>query len=194
MKGKRSKWGFGVVGAVAALTLGVIGVAGAAGSTTATPTPGASAQAGQAHVPDGDGGGHRGPGHHGGFGGIGDIPEALATLTGSDAATIMQQRAAGTSFLEIAKAKGITEAQVIAAVTKLETAELDAAVKSGEITEAQRTQYLAALPASIKQALTDTSAMPAHGPGGRDGDGPTGSGTTAAPATGATTQTTYQTY
>ncbi len=101
----------------------------------------------------------------------------------------MQQRAAGTSFLEIAKAKGITEAQVIAEVTKIETAELDAAVKAGQITEAQRTQYLSALPASIKQALTDTQAMPAHGP---DGDGKSGSDTSASPSTSATT--TYQTY
>jgi hypothetical protein len=183
---RKSKWGFVIVGAVAVLTLGAIGVASAASTTsTASPSPAASAPAGTFH----------GDGHHGGFGGLGDIPEALATLTGIDEATIMQQRAAGTSFLEIAKSKGVTEAQVIAEVTKLETAELDAAVKSGQITEAQRTQYLSGLQASIKQALTDTQAMPAHGPGGHDGDGSTGSGTSTAPTTsGATTQTTYQTY
>jgi hypothetical protein len=190
MKSNRSKWGFVIVGAVAALTLGVIGVAGATSTTTATATPSASAQAGEAHVHGGDGdGGFRGDGHHGGFGGVGDIPEALATLTGTDEAAIMQQRAAGTSFLEIARAKGITEAQVIAEVTKIETAELDAAVKAGQITEAQRTQYLAALPASIKAELTSTQAMPVHGP---DGDGMSGSDTSASPSTSATT--TYQTY
>jgi hypothetical protein len=184
---RKSKWGFVIVGAVAVLTLGAIGVASAASTTsTASPSPAASAPAGTFH----------GDGHHGG---LGDIPEALASLTGLDEATIMQQRAAGTSFLEIAKSKGVSEAQVIAEVTKLETAELDAAVKSGQITEAQRTQYLSGLQASIKQALTDTQAMPAHGPGGHDGDGPTGSatgsGTSTAPTTsGATTQTTYQTY
>ena len=193
MQSKRSKWGFVIVGAVAALTLGVIGVAGAASSTTATPTPSASAQAGETRVPDGDGG-IRGDGHHGGFAGLGDIPEALATLTGTDQAAIQQQRAAGTSYLAIAGAKGITEAQIIAEVTKLETADLDAAVKAGQITAAQRAQHLSALQASLKQALTDTQAMPAHGP---DGDGAqgtcgTGAGASANPSTSATS--TSQTY
>ena len=79
----------------------------------------------------------------------------------------MQQRAAGTSFLEIAKAKGITEAQVIAEVTKIETAELDAAVKAGQITEAQRTQYLAALPASIKAGADQHPGHAGSRPGRR---------------------------
>ena len=177
MKHGKAKWGFVVIGAVAALTLGAIGVAGAAGSTSsATPTPGASAQGGQGNGFRGDGGGrHGGPGMLE-QGGPGDLAEALAALSGRDEATIMQQRTAGTSFAEIARDYGVAEADLLAKATAIETAELDAAVKAGQITEAQKTQYLAGLQERLKTALTATDQMPAGGPGGGHHGGMGGGG------------------
>ena len=89
--------------------------------------------------------GHGGPGgpdggRGQGFGGAGDIPEALAKLSGKDASTIMQQRAAGKSFAQIAKAYGVSTDELLAETVKIEKAELDAAVKAGTLTDAQRTR------------------------------------------------------
>ena len=137
MERKRKKWGFVVVGAVAVLTLGVIAVASAAGSQSeqsASPSPSASAQAGQAHAPDFDGDGPHGDGdggrphprwrprRH---------PRGARRLSGKDATTIMTARAGGKSFAEIAKANGVSTDELLAEATKIETAELDAAVKAG---------------------------------------------------------------
>ena len=132
MKHGKAKWGVIIVGAVAALTLGAIGVASAASNSPATPSPDASAQAGQGsgtgqgygHGRDGDHDGQRGD--HAGMleaGGPGDLAEALANLSGKDEATIMQQRAAGKSFADIAKSYGVSEADLLAEATKIETAE-----------------------------------------------------------------------
>ncbi len=173
MKHGKAKWGFIVVGAVAALALGAIGVAGAASNdSTATPTPGASAQAGQGYGHDGDGDGDGQRGGHGGMlkeGGPGDLAEALADLSGKDEATIMEQRAAGKSFAELAKSYGVSESDLLAEATRIETAELDAAVKAGQITEAQKTEYLAGLQERLEAAIASTDAMPVGGPGGPGG-------------------------
>jgi len=173
-------------------------VAGAASNdSTATPTPdpSSSAQPGQSYGPGRDGDGS----HGGGMlkeGGPGDLAEALANLSGKDEATIMQQRAAGTSFAELAKSYGVSESDLLAEATKIETAELDAAVKAGQLTEAQRTEILDGLEAHLKEELTETHAMggpgDGHGPQGAvGGDDATGTdGATASP----TTQTSYLTY
>jgi hypothetical protein len=181
----RTKWGVVIVGTVAALALGAIGVASAASSSSAKPSPKAPTGATQStHHGDGAGRGHGGFGH--GAGG-GDLAEALANLSGKDVSTIMQQRAAGKSFAAIAKAYGVGEASLLAEATKIETAELDVAVKAGQITEAQRTEILSGLQAHLKEELTETHPLPSGdgrdgvGPHGFDGDG---SGTQTSPSTG----------
>ena len=193
MKHGKARWGFVVVGAVAALTLGAIGVASAASSdSTTTPVPGASAQAEQGHGFRGDGDGrHGGPGMME-QGGPGDLAEALATLSGKDEATIVQQRAAGKSFAAIAKGYGVSESALLAEVTKIETAELDAAVKAGQMTEAQKAEILSGLQARLQEELTETHAVGGHD---GDGDGPHGFGGSGAAggSTGATAAQTTQT-
>ena len=177
MNGSRKKWDFVVVGAVAVLTLGVIAVASAASSQSASPSPSTSAEAGQAHSPDGDGDGvHRdGDGRiHGGGGG--DIAEALAKLSGKDLGAIMSQREAGTSYAEIAKAEGVGTEELLAETTRIETAELDAAVKAGTMTAAERTQELSGLQARLESALTETDAPRGDGGHGYDGHGHGGGG------------------
>ncbi len=104
-------------------------------------------------------GGHGGPGRHGGrggFGGIGDIAEAIANLTDLEVSDVQTQREAGKSYAAIAKAAGVSTDKVIAETTKIETAELDAAVKAGTMTAAQRTQILSGMKANLEQAMTDT--------------------------------------
>ena len=201
MKHGTAKWGFIVVGAVAALALGAIGVASAASNdSTATPTPSSSAQPGESYGPGRDGDGPRG-----GMlkeGGPGDLAEALADLSGKDEATIMQQRAAGTSFAEIAESYGVSASDLLAEAKKIETAELDAAVKAGQLTAAQKAEILAGLEAHLKEELTETHAIGGPG-GGHDphddvggdeatgADGPDGTGGATASPNAQTSSLTY---
>jgi hypothetical protein len=103
--------------------------------------------------------------------------------------TVTSQRAAGTSYAEIAKAEGVSTDDLLAETTRIETAELDAAVKAGQMTAAERTQVLSGLQAHLKEELTETHALPGDGGHGfgRDGDGPDGSNGTGAGAAGDTT-------
>ena len=78
----------------------------------------------------------------------------------------MAQRASGTSFADIAKAEGISTQELLAEVTRIETAELDAAVKAGTVTDAQRTEILAGMQAHLQEELTETHALPGDGDGG----------------------------
>ena len=117
-----------------------------------------------------------GPGGHGARGarGGGALGEALAEYsTDTDVEAIMTKRAAGTSFAAQAKAAGISTSTLITKATALETAELDAAVKDGTMTAAQRTELLKNVKAHLTEELTETHAI--GGRGGRDG-GPRGHG------------------
>jgi hypothetical protein len=147
--------------------------------------------------------GHGGPGDGRGHGfGGGDVPEALAKLSGKDASVIIQQRAGGKSFAQIAKSYGVSTDELLAETVKIEKAELDAAVKAGQMTAAERTRLLSGLQARLKTELTETQAFGDGGHGfGYDGDGPqgstgstqsgggTGAGHQTAPSTSGTTQT-----
>ena len=70
----------------------------------------------------------------------------------------MTQRAAGTSLAEMAKAEGVSTDELLAEATRIETAELDAAVEAGAMTAAQRTQILSGLQARLEAAGTETGA------------------------------------
>ena len=176
MASSKNKWGFVVVGAVAAVALGAIAVASAATNTdTASPSPAASAQADGQHAPDFDGEGRHGaPDGDGsrGFGrggGAPDMAEALAKLSGEDVSAIMEQRAAGKTFKQIAEAEGVDTARLVADAVAIEKAELDAAVKAGTLTDAQRTQVEAGLQERFQNELTETGAFGHGGPGGPGG-------------------------
>ena len=116
------------------------------------------------------------------LGGGGDLAEALADLSGKDEATIMQQRAAGKSFAAIAKSYGVSESALLAEATKIETAELDAAVKAGQLTEAQRTEILSGLQARLEEELTETHAFGGPAPATATATAPPASTAPAAPA------------
>ena len=207
MNGSSKKWGFITVGLVAALSLGAIGAAAtrttaaattasaaattasAAATTAAAATATATADA--ECTPDGE---HARRGGHGRGGG--DLAEALADLTNTDASDIMAQRASGTSFAAIAQAKGISTQALLAEATRLETAELDAAVTAGRLTDAERTQILAGLQAHLQEELTETHALPGdgdhHGRGfdrNGGGAGQNGANGAAGPSTSGTSLT-----
>lgn len=192
MERKSKKWGFVVVGAVAAVALGAIAVASAATNQSASSSPSVSAQAdgqgqdGQAHGPDFDGDGPQGrrdggPGGHGG--GAPDMAEALAKLSGEDVGTIMQQREAGKTFKQIAKAYGVSTDELLAETVKIEKAELDAAVKAGTLTDAQRSEILSGLQAHLEEELTETQAFGGDHGFGHDGDGTQAPSASSSPAT-----------
>ena len=75
----------------------------------------------------------------------------------------MAQHESGKSFAEIAKAEGVGTDELLAEATAIEKAELDAAVKAGKLTAAQRTEVLSGLQAQLKEELTEvhtaTTAM-----------------------------------
>ena len=109
-------------------------------------------------------GGPGGRGGRAGFGGMGDIPEALAELSGLTVTEIQTQREAGTSYADIAKSKGVSSSDLIAATVKIETAELYAAVKAGSMTSAERDSILSSLESNLEEAIASTDAL--RGPGG----------------------------
>jgi hypothetical protein len=181
MQISRKKWGFVIVGAVAAVALGAIAVAGAATSQSASPAPSASgsASAQGRHAPDFDGDGPHGglDGQRGGVRAGGpDMAEALAKLSGKDVSAIMRQREAGKTFKQIAEAYGVDTTRLVAEAVAIETAELDAAVKAGTLTDAQRTQEISGLQARFQQELTETGMKGHGGPGDGRGHGFGGGG------------------
>ncbi len=184
MKNSKKKWGFITAGLVAVLSLGAIGVAGAATRTSAAPAGSGTTTAL-----------HTVRGYHGGS----QLDKALANLSGTDLAMIASQRAAGQSYAAIAKAKGIATQTLLTEATRLETASLDAAVKAGTMTQAQRTERLSTMQTRLNEQLTETHAFGSgngqgngggqgcrggQGSGGHQGGG---SGTCQAGATSSTT-------
>ncbi len=163
----RKAFGFVAAGLIAGLVLGSIGIAGAATASKSTTAPADSAASGQPSGREFDGpggrGGHGGPGRDGAPRGGGVLGEALAALTKSDVQTIMTKRAAGTSFAAQAKTAGVSNDQLIAKATALVKADLDAAVKAGTVSAAQRTAELKTLKAHLTEELTETHAI--GGPG-----------------------------
>ncbi len=153
------------VGLVAGLALGSIGIASAATisktASSAATTASSTAQPGTPRDLSGRGG-------KGGRGGEGDLPEALAKLSGMTVEEVRAQREAGKSFADIAKAKGVSTDALIAETVKIETAELDAEVKAGTMTAAQRTAVLSDIETRLKSAVTSTDV----GHRGNGGHGP----------------------
>ncbi len=195
----RKPFGFVAAGLIAGLVLGSIGIAGAA--TVASKSTTASADSTASGQPSGRGfDGPGGPGGHGGHGrdgaprGGGVLGEALAALTKTDVQTIMTKRAAGTSFAAQAKSAGVSNDALIAKATALVKADLDAAVKAGTMTSAQRTAELKTLKAHLTEELTETHAIGGPGGhGGRDGHGAMRGGGVLGEALAALTKTDVQT-
>jgi hypothetical protein len=134
------------------------------------------------HIGRGPGGpGGRG-GHHGGPGGRGGLDGAAAAkalgLTESQLRTQLQTK----SLAAIAKAQGKDLADVKAAVKAALTKRLDADVKAGRITDAQRDEMLSGFSEHFDEEATEVHARGDHGRGGPDGPGKTAPKATPTPA------------
>jgi hypothetical protein len=113
---------------------------------------------------DGD---HHGPGRHG------DELAAAATYLGITQTQLLTQLQSGKTLAQIADAtSGKSAAGLIDALVAAETAELDAALTAGRITQAQHDQIVAGLKARFTAMANDT--RPPHGPGFGHGHGPGG--------------------
>jgi hypothetical protein len=129
---KRNVAAITIAALVAGLVVGSIGLASAA--TSQSPMGGARLQ-------------FRGAMRQAGS----TLADVVAKLTGLSLTQVRTDRQAGKSFAEIAKAKGVGADQVVADTLTARKAALDAAVKSGRITQAQADAALA----TMKTRLTD---------------------------------------
>jgi hypothetical protein len=110
---------------------------------------------------------HHGPGGPGGHG----FPhlDAAAAYLGLSTTQLQTQLQSGKTLADVAKAQGKTVDGLVTALVADEKKELDAAVKAGQLTQAQADQLLA----GAKQRFTDmvNGTMPDGGPGGHHGFG-----------------------
>ena len=116
-------------------------------------------------------GGHGHDGHGGPGGGRFLLTDAAKAIGISESSLLTQLRG-GKTLTAIAKAHGKTLGDVKAAVKQAATARLDADLKAGRITKAQRDEEVAELDDELAH-LGDFSdhGFRGHGPGDRDDDG-----------------------
>lgn len=121
--------------------------------------------------PGGPGGPPNGP-HGFGPGGPGDPLLDLAKALGISQTQLRSQLESGKTITEIAKAEGKTLDEVKAALKQQATDRLDADLKAGRITQAQRDEELSELDERLSR-LGDAGGF-GPPPGGRDHGGPWG--------------------
>jgi transposase-like protein len=108
----------------------------------------------------GPGFGHRGGGHHG----FVDFA-AAADYIGITEAKLRASLEDGDTLAEIAKANGKTTAGLVDALVAAAKADLDAAVKAGRLTAAQRTSIVAALESRMEDVVSGEFSFGFRGPG-----------------------------
>lgn len=113
-------------------------------------------------------GGRMGKGGAGGIGGP-ETMAAVATVLGIDEAALRTELQGGKSIADVAKAKNVDVAKVIAAIVDERTADIAQHVKDGDLTQAQADAQLKDLAARVT-AMVD-NAMPMRGKGGHMGQG-----------------------
>ncbi len=124
-------------------------------------------------------GGH-GPGDH--HGAHGDALAAAATYLGISQSALLTQLQSGKTLAQVAEAtSGKSTAGLVAALVAAEKSELAAAVKAGDLTQAQADQIATGLEARVT-AMVNGQRPPHHGlgPDGHDGGADGGQPPTAA--------------
>jgi len=84
----------------------------------------------------------------------------IADLIGLSVAEVHEQRLAGASLAQIAAAQGVSEAELIAALTADITARLAQAVTDGKLTQEQADEKLAAIVAKTTEMVNSTETDP----------------------------------
>jgi hypothetical protein len=148
------------------------------------------------HVTDevnGLGGGPGGPGGHGPGGLDADDLAAAATALGMTEAALQAELEAGKTAAQVAESKGVDVQKVVDAVVAVDTAEIEAAVKAGTITQAQADARLANLEQHVTDEVNATGlghgSGRGHGHGPRDGSGADPQEPTTSPSSGSGTGT-----
>lgn len=110
------------------------------------------------------------------------LADAVAKLTGLTVADVRAQRAAGTSYADIAASKGVSAEKVVAEVLSARSAVLDSLVSAGSLTRAQADQALASMKANLtaRVAASDATACGTAGAGCATGAGACGAGANGA--------------
>lgn len=153
-------------GLVAGLMLGSVGIAAAA-------TPVKTATAAQQAVGAAAGYGLRlGPAMRDAGARMVDV---VAKATGLTVADVAAERAAGTSYADIAKSKGVDSDKVVGDALAARKAILDQRVKDGSITPDVEKTILDRMQTNMKSRVTSTDATRGNGTGTCDGTG-TGGG------------------
>jgi len=118
------------------------------------------------------GGGYRGGFRHGGFGHGGFAHggpmslSAAASYLGLTEAELRTQLESGTSLAQVAKDKGKSVDGLKTALTDQAKQTLDAAVKAGNLTQAEADQMLSGLSQRLDDMINGTGGMHADGDGG----------------------------
>jgi hypothetical protein len=120
--------------------------------------------------------GRGGPGHHEGpgfgHGPGGDVVfPAAAKALGLTEAQLRQQLGSGKSIADVAKAENKSLSDVKAAIKDAITKQLDADVKAGRLTAAQRDRMVAEVDRHIDRLVQSKPGDRHGGPGDHDGDG-----------------------
>lgn len=154
---------------VAQRSAAVVAVAEPSGSATntgaATPEAPAAGNTTAAAAPTVDSEDHKGPGKG---------AEAVATALGITVEELKTELSSGKSIADIAKAKNVDIAKVIAAMTAQMKAHLDEEVASGEHTQAEADAKLAEFTTRVTEMVNKAGGPKAGqkgGPGGKHGKG-----------------------
>lgn len=97
------------------------------------------------------------------YGGI--VADTVYKITGLEKQEVIEARQAGKSFVAIAKAKGISEDQLLAAVKKDHKAFIDQKVKDGVMTQEMADNCTKNFAANIKSMLENTGSKGSRGKG-----------------------------
>lgn len=143
---------------VAGLVLGNIGVVWAAGSQPAATTSTQAAPQGLglrlgAQIKQANG----------------SLAQIVAKLTGYSVEDVYAKRSAGQSFAQIAKSKGVSSDKVVDEALAVRQPLLDAAVKSGKITQAQADAAKARMQARLTERVDSTATTGQGACGGGQG-------------------------
>jgi hypothetical protein len=150
---KRTVATYVIAALVAGVVLGSFGIASAATSTTQTATGarlrlGSAVQTAQATLAD-----------------------IVAKLTGKTVDEVRDDRAAGTSFADIASESGVSSSKIVSDALTARKAMLDDLVKQGKITQAQADAALARMTTRLNDRVSSTTGCTGAGPGAGTGAG-----------------------
>jgi hypothetical protein len=161
-------------GVLVAMIVGLYAIGTAFAQAPAPPAASGSAPpSGPAWGPWGAAGGPWGPMWGRVSGGASIVWDALTKALGMTSQEIYAERAAGKTLADIAKSKGVSEAQLTDAILAAQKTAIDQAVKDKRLTQAQADWLLARMKANSSFMLSNPFTPPAGSAWGpRGGRGP----------------------